>query len=83
MKKYKHIKYGARPKKEVSDLQFKHQVIFTIEGMKANLGKIGKMFPEGTFGRYVDDRIVSMYKEIHHLIIDIKCYDGKIERRPK
>jgi len=67
--------------RNVSDLQFKNQVIFTIKGMQANLEKIDKMFPitSGCENVTVDKTIT----HLHDLIRQIKQYNGEIIRRPK
>lgn len=68
-----------RVKKVATDAQFKHQQIFVIEGMKANLEKIKRVFPEAGFLQlYINGKLV----EFDQIINEIKEYKGEI-RRPK
>lgn len=67
----------AKLKRIVTDAQFKHQVIFTIKGMQANLKKIEKMFPEAALRRH------NCIGDLFGVIDDIKNYKGVIVRRPR
>lgn len=66
-----------KPKRGVTDAQFKNQVIFTIKGMQANLAKIHKMFPEAGLG------MLGTIGYLEHTISCIRSYEGSIVRKPK
>jgi len=67
--------------RNVSDLQFKNQVIFTIKGMQATLEKIDKMFPITALCENV--LINPAMEGLDNIIRQIKQYNGEIVRRPK
>jgi len=69
-----------KKKKEISDEQFKNQVIFTIKGMQANLEKINKMFP--ITEKCINVHTIGIVLHLDDVIAQIKGYSDQIVRKP-